>query len=192
MYPVYYTGGAFSAAYVLMSILSFIFSHILLAIQLVGFWFTYKKMNLPGWKGLIPFYNVYTLFEELWEKKYFWRSLIFCAICVASFIVGEVLFAVGGVFTYRPYPDASLGVTGLALLIIGIVFFVAAIVMLILAFVIYYKIYHKTAKAFGLKKAWVWGMIFVPYIMFPIIGFNRNIVYYGPVEHLEPVEEVQS
>ena len=181
MYPVFYSGGAVSAAYVLASVFSFLFSHILLALQLIGLWFTYKKMNLPGWKGLIPFYNIYTLFDELWETKYFWRSLIYTVIFAVCFIIGEVFIFVGGVFAYNSYPKASSGGTSLILMIVGVTFFIAAVVMLIMAFVIYFKVYHRTAKAFGLKTAWAWGMLFVPYIILPIIGFNRNIVYYGPM-----------
>lgn len=181
MYPIYYGGGVTTIMYALMSVLSFIFSNILLGVELIGCWFTFKKMDLPGWKGIIPIYNIYVLFEELWEIKYFWRGIIYAAVFAVSFIIGEILFAIGGIFSYTPYPDYSLATTSIVLLIIGIMFFVAALVTLIMSFVVFFKIYHKTAKAFGLKTAWVWGMIFVPYIIFPIIGFNRKIVYYGQI-----------
>ena len=189
MYPVYHAGGALSVIYIVMSLFSTIFSQILLAAELIGLWFTYKKMNLPGWKGIIPFYNFYILFEELWEVKHFWRMIIYCVIFTVSFIIGEVLMIVGGVFSYNVTPDASLSVSGIVFVILGILFFITALVMVIMMIVILVNIYRKTAKAFGLKKTWVWGLFFVPYIMFPIIGFNRKIVYYGPVEHLEKVEQ---
>lgn len=192
MFGLYYGGGAVSALYGIMSVLSFLFSHILLGVELIGFWFTYKKMNLPGWKGIIPFYNVYVLFDELWETKHFWRSLIYCGVFAVSFIIGEIFFFVGNVFSARGYRGDGFNMTSPVLLIIGLVFFAAALVMLVLAIMIYFKLYHMTAKAFGLKTAWVWGMLFVPYIIFPIIGFHKNIVYYGKVEHLEPVEEEKS
>lgn len=182
MFPYFYGyGGVASVLSVLMSVLSFITSNLLLGVQLIGCWFTYKKMNLPGWKGIIPLYNVYVLFEELWETKYFWRGVIYFAVFAVSFIIGEILFAVGGVYSLSAYPGSALGTSGMVTMIIGIFFFVAALVMLIMAFVVFFKIYHRTAKAFGLKTAWVWGMLFVPYIIFPIIGFNKNIVYYGPL-----------
>ena len=83
------------------------------------------------------------------------------------------------------YPGMPLPTSVIVVMIIGILFFIAALVMLILSFVVFFKIYHKTAKAFGLKTAWAWGMMFVPFIMFPIIGFNRNIVYYGPINTIK-------
>ena len=186
MFPIYYGyGGAASVLSVLMTIVSFIFSNLLLGVQLIGCWFTYKKMHLPGWKGIIPLYNVYVLFEELWETKYFWRGVICFGIFALSFITGEVIFTVGGVSSLAAYPGMPLPTSVIVTMIIGILFFIASLVMLIMSFVVFFKIYHKTAKAFGLKTAWVWGMLFVPYIMFPIIGFNRNIVYYGPVNTIK-------
>lgn len=189
MIGIYYGGGTVAAlALSVMSIISVIVSHILLAIQLVGCWFSFKKMDLPGWKGIIPIYNTYVLFSELWETGKFWRMIIFSCISAVSFIIGEILFAVAGIFSVHSYPEVTMGTAGLAMVIAGSVFLIAGIVMLVLAFILCLKIYKMTAKAFGLKTAWAWGMIFVPYIMFPIIGFNRNIVYYGKVEHLEPVD----
>ena len=186
MFPIYFGyGGAASILSVLMSVVFLIFSHLLLGVQLIGCWFTYKKMHLPGWKGIIPLYNVYVLFEELWETRFFWRGVIYFGIFALSFITGEVLFAVGGVSSLAVVPGVPLPTSVIVVMIIGILFFIAALVMLILSFVVFFKIYHKTAKAFGLKTAWAWGMMFVPYIMFPIIGFNRNIIYYGPINTIK-------
>lgn len=189
MYSIFFGGRIIPVWYSLIWVFNFILANILLGVELIGFWFTYKKMNIPGWKGIIPFYNVYALFEELWETKRFWRMVIFCGISAVSYIIGEVFLATGDGLSSRDFREAEYFSTNLVFLITGIVFLIIALVMLVLAFVICFKLYHKTTVAFGLKKAWVWGLIFVPYIMFPIIGFNKNIVYYGPIEHLEPVDQ---
>lgn len=36
--------------------------------SLVALWFIFKKMGREGWEAIIPFYNIYVLFEELYGK----------------------------------------------------------------------------------------------------------------------------
>lgn len=180
----YHAGGAYTALSFVSTMISVLFSHVLLAAELVGLWFTYRKMNLPGWKGIIPFYNVYIMFEELWEVKYFWRTIIYCVVFIVCFIPGEIMTVLGSVYASGASYNSSKDNTAVILLIIGVALLIAALVMLILSLVIYFKIYLKIARAFGLKTAWAWGMLFVPYIIFPIIGFNKKIVYYGKINHI--------
>ncbi len=39
---------------------------ILAIAALVGMWFVFVKMGRQGWEGIVPFYNLYVLFEELY------------------------------------------------------------------------------------------------------------------------------
>lgn len=145
------------------------------ALQLIGCWFTFKKMHLPGWKGIIPYYSTYVLFEKLWDVKMFWRMIIYLGVYTGTFIFGYILTALGGVFA------AEKSIAGIIVLIIGLLTLLASLVFIILMMVIQYRLYQRMAAAFGLQDGWAWGLLFVPYIMLPIIGFNRRIVYYGPV-----------
>lgn len=43
---------------------------------LVGTWQVFEKADEPGWKALIPGYNLYTLFSISWDAKYFWCFLV--------------------------------------------------------------------------------------------------------------------
>ena len=42
-------------------------------ISYVTSWFIFIKMGRKGWEGIIPFYNIYVLFEELYGNG--WRML---------------------------------------------------------------------------------------------------------------------
>lgn len=42
--------------------------------QMVANWFVYEKMGRKGWEGIVPFYNTYVLFEELYGNG--WKFLL--------------------------------------------------------------------------------------------------------------------
>lgn len=162
---------------VLYYMFTFLITNGIVILELIGLWFTFRKMHLPGWKGLIPFYSTYVLFDELWEKKHFWRVIIYLCISFGTSVIGSFLMTIGAVNAGSEFVNVLLIVLGASLLI-------ACLVFAVLSIVIEFKLFFKMAKAFGLKSAWAWGMIFVPFVMFPIIGFNRKIVYYGPVSQV--------
>ena len=72
----------------------------LAACAFVGSWFTFKKMGLPGWKGIIPFYNYYVLFDTVWEKKKFWRYITLLIITVGLCILYAIVLGVLAVAAY--------------------------------------------------------------------------------------------
>lgn len=166
--------------YTLTTVLSYLVANASVALQLVGSWFTYRKMGLPGWKGLIPYYSMYVLFEKLWDKKLFWRVIVYMIIFTCALLFGY-LFMMFGIMILA---SGSSQTAGIILLILGVLFLIASVVFMILALVIEFKLYKKMAHAFGLNDAWAWGLLFIPYVMLPIIGFHKNIVYYGPVNQL--------
>ncbi|MBQ3331090.1 MAG: hypothetical protein IJG87_07915 [Ruminococcus sp.] len=144
----------------------------------IGMWFTFKKMNLPGWKGIIPFYNYYVLFEKLWDIKMFWRMVIYTAVGAGSAIFGSLFITLGAVFA----AGGNAQPVGIILLILGAASLIASLVLIILLIVLEFQLFVRMAAAFALKRAWAWGMLFIPYVIFPIIGFHKGIVYYGPVQ----------
>ena len=52
-------------------------------LTLVANWKVYKKAGRPGWKCLIPIYNVYVLYDMVWETKQFW---IYVALMVGYYL----------------------------------------------------------------------------------------------------------
>lgn len=180
-------GGAFAVFWMIFAFSSVILSYAAVAAELVGNWFTFKKMNKPGWKGIIPFYNLYVLFEELWEVKEFWRVIIYLGVYLGTFITGYVFVILGTVFgATASYDSHYVGgaVLGVILGVLGILAILGSIVFVVLAIVKEYQLYKRMAWAFGLKNAWAWGLLFLSPVMLPIIGFNKNIVYYGPMRQV--------
>lgn len=56
---------------------------------LVASWRVYQKMGYQGWESIVPFYNVYVLFGELYGNG--WRFLLrVCQVfCVSKIMEGE-------------------------------------------------------------------------------------------------------
>lgn len=162
-------------------LMAFLMSNASIVLQLVGSWFTFKKMGMPGWKGLIPFYSTYCLFERLWDVKQFWRMIIYLCVYFGAVMFGFIFLAFGGAFAAGGRSYVGMGISGIVFIVLGVSMLIGAVVMLIMAIVLEFQLYKRLARAFVLKDAWAWGLLFVPFVMFPIIGFHKRICYYGPV-----------
>lgn len=53
-------------------------------------WKMYQKLNIPGWKYLIPYYSSYILFKKLREVKYFWITLPFSVVGSALMYISRI------------------------------------------------------------------------------------------------------
>lgn len=93
----------------------------------VGYWKVFVKAGKPGWGAIIPFYNMYCLYEISFGNG--WLFLLIFVPCVD-------------------------------------------IVMLIIMNV-------KLAQAFGQSGGFAVGLIFLPFIFVPMLGFG-NAQYNGP------------
>lgn len=112
-------------------------------LNIIGLFKIFQKMGMPGWKGIIPIYNTYGLYNVLWEKKYFWVYFV-AQLCL-------------GVFK----PDGSNLLVSLVIL-----------VMSVLTIVLGMKLYIKLAKAFGKGTGFgVLTFFFAP-ICLAILGFG--------------------
>ena len=93
---------------------------------IVAMWMIFKKAGKPGWAAIVPFYNIYTMYEITWGSG--WRFLM---------------------------------------LLIPFYNIVVAIQTQI-----------KLAKAFGKSGGFAVGLIFLPYVFNPILGFD-DAAYLG-------------
>ncbi len=88
-------------------VLEFIYSYfwlielILLAIVIMamaGNWLVFTKMGEPGWKGIVPFYNLYILFDKLYGNG------LYAAVYLVVFVpmLGTIALLIVNVYTqYR-------------------------------------------------------------------------------------------
>lgn len=123
---------------------------ILAIIETVGKWQVYKKMGIPAWKCLIPYYNNYVEYSTVWSKEIFFLWL---ALTIAEFIMPGM------------YEDIGLP---LRLIVIAITVGRMA-VMLIFC--------KKMAKAFDKGLGYTLGLFLLPFVFYPILGFSKNVYY---------------
>lgn len=109
------------------TLLFWLFWAVIAVIAIAAVWRIYKKADKPGWASIIPFYNMYVLFD----------------IALGNGILFLLLFV--------PFVNT---------------------IALIIA-------YYKLAKSFGKGIGFTIGIIFLPIIFLPILGFG-SAEYYGP------------
>ena len=167
----------------LSSIFSSIVSWAMTICQFIGFWFTFKKMGKPGWKGIIPFYNYYVLFDELWEKKKFTTYVILSA-CVLVLSVFCAVFMFICIFAGVISAESDMNGSGMILffvmLALTILSGIAMMVLIVFLIVLEFKLFNRLARAFGKSTGFAVGMVFVAPVFFMILGFDKS-EYYKPV-----------
>ena len=125
-----------------LALVSSLIQVVIILLNIIGLFKIYQKMGKPGWKGLIPFYNMYGLYDELWDKKYFWGYLLAQAVML------------------NPSSPS------------GLLFSVADLVLSVAMIVVVMKLYIKLAKAFGKGTGFgVLTFFFAP-ICLAVLGFG--------------------
>lgn len=113
------------------------------------YWKIFQKFGRKGWEGIIPIYNRYIFFNEVWDKKVFLMDLFFTFIGIA--------FAIA--FSYT-----EMFIYDLLVVFINIV-----------RFIIQFMFCNKTADVFGKGKYFGIWLAFFPIICYPILAFGRAI-----------------
>ena len=125
-----------------LALVSSLIQVVIILLNIIGLFKFYQKMGKPGWKGIIPFYNMYGLYDELWDKKYFWGYLLAQAVML------------------NPSSPS------------GLLFSVADLVLAVAMIVVVMKLYIKLAKAFGKGTGFgVLTFFFAP-ICLAVLGFG--------------------
>lgn len=137
-----------------------------LLLVLIGQAKTNNKAGRPGWHVIIPFLSQYTRAAIGGNIKNFWMLL-------ASIGISSVLGVLGTVL------NEALGQTiALIIALTSLPFGIAAIVFAV-------KIENGVARAFGKGKGFTAGLIFLPFIFNPILGFS-NVGYNGYIPEATP------
>ncbi len=153
------------------------------AAKYVGMWFTFKKMGIEGWRGIIPFYNMYVLFKKFLDVKSFVLYLVFRVCSIIGSVFGFIACYMGSIFLsfgveHRYSRDIeALSSVGVIAMIIGFLIVICALALVAVSMVFEFKLYRRLSDAFGLGSGWAWGLLFVPYVFFMILGFSKDIVY---------------
>lgn len=65
-------------------VVSYVISLIILILTLVGYWKMFVKAGKPGWASIIPFYNMYCMYDIAWGSG--WMFLLTFVPCV-NFVI---------------------------------------------------------------------------------------------------------
>ena len=123
------------------------------ALSLIGKYFIFEKMGMPGWKSLIPIYSDYLLFRELIGAGYFWgyiASALLAGSCSAFVTIGLV----SGVMEF--------------------LFIITAVAACTVTIAIQIKLAHSLSKSFGHGIGYTFGLVFIEPIMLMILGLGHN------------------
>ena len=120
-------------------------SLIFYVLLMIGWWKLFEKAGEPGWKSLIPVYNLYTVFKICWKPSAFWISLIASALPVGFMAAAEY----NGLFGF--------------LTLLGIVPFVIRAIRC-----------SKLASAYGHGTGFAVGLFFMEPIFVMILGYGAS------------------
>ncbi len=137
-------GGAYGVALV--------FILIWYALIIIAGWKIFKKAGEPGWKSLIPIYNVYILYKIAGIKKWFW--IMIAVACCIGFINGIISATAG------PDGNTAISVISAFSTIFG------------LGVNAYYSL--KMSKAFKHGIAFAIGLFIFEPIFMLILGFGAS------------------
>jgi hypothetical protein len=129
------------------------------ALLLVSMWNIYVKMGVPGWKCLVPYYNMWVLIDRLGKpRSWFWVyltvSMVYCVIYMRWMIAAQ------GLAPMSPITAAIVIPLMLA----------SSCVMMVYGVLIN----HALSKAFGYDAGYTVGLILLPIIFFPILAFGDS------------------
>lgn len=131
---------------------------ILFAFLLVAGWKIFKKAGEPGWKILIPIYNIYVMYKILDMTDWFWITLGVSLCC-------ELIIAP------NTAADGSINPTDTVSAMLVMIATIANLVVAIWASVLYSI---RLSKSFGHGKGYAFGIFFLPYIFWMILGFGES------------------
>ncbi len=139
------------------------FAIIFFILMVIANWKIFKKAGEPGWKSIIPIYNVYIMFKIVNMKSWFWW-LIAINICAS------IMFVIDG---FNPYmmTNAQMQAYNYAAHPMTIIALIILLVAEIWASITYA---YRTSKVFGHGICYTFGLIFLPNIFWLILAFDKS------------------
>lgn len=137
----------------------FIALYIALAIwvlYIIAFWKVFTKAGEPGWKSIIPIYNIYIFFKITWKKTVWFWVLLACSVVYAIMIS----------FGYNS--NGSMNIVGYLATIPSLAAAVISIIQLV-----------KASYAYGHGAGFAVGLVFLDWIFLLVLGFGSS-QYIGP------------
>ena len=133
-------------------------------LTVIASWKILQKAGEPGWKAIIPIYNIYMLYKIVGMSGWFWAEI------VCSFVLGIIMVADNTSETmYMTTAQLQAFDWGSHIpTLIGVI----ATCIFSLALQVIYSI--RTSKAFGHGGGFAAGLFFLPIIFWFILGFGSS------------------
>ena len=151
------------AGAVIGTTVAFIFIYYILVA--IATWRIFKKAGEPGWKSLIPIYNLYIMYKIVGMRTWFWLTL-------AISIIASIVWSLDGSLAVITYGTADeLAAFDWANHIPSVVALFVTFVVGIWVSVLFN---WRTSKAFGHGVGYFIGLLFLQPIFWLIIGFGSS------------------
>lgn len=140
------------------------FSLLFYVITVIATWRIFKKANEPGWKALIPIYNIYIMFKIAKMKNWFWWIILSTIALLVVMFFDKTL----EIFTMD---EASLSNYNWDL-------HLSTVVMIAITCTVYFwtEIVYawRTSKVFGHGLPFAIGLFFFQPIFWLILAFDHS------------------
>ncbi len=152
-------GGVAGATFGIIATIGIIF----FVLYVIASWKIFQKAGEPGWKALIPIYNVYIMFKIVNMKSWFWW-LIAMSICCNIMIAVDI----PGIYNMN---QSQLDAIDWGQHPMTIIATIISIVVTIWANITYS---WRTSKVFGHGVGYFIGLWLLPNIFWLILGFDKS------------------
>ena len=139
------------------------FAIIFYILMVIASWKILEKAGEPGWKALIPIYNVYMLYKIVGMKNWFWTTII------VSIVSSLIMTTLG----YNPNMMTANQIAAIEPAKMTFVYIIAiAELVFYIVMAVIYSI--RTSRAFGHGTGFAVGLFFLSSIFWLILGFGRS------------------
>lgn len=142
----------------------------------IASWKVHEKAGMPGWTGIIPYYNYYVRAEKIGMTDTFWKCLKIIALTFGASIVGSIVVAIVSATSIIGAEVTSESVLSIGIIITMVLSFMVAIacwVLMIWAIVQLVKIDIKFVSYFGKGTGFAVGMLLIPYVFYPMLAWGQ-------------------
>ena len=141
----------------------------------IASWKVHEKAGLPGWSGIIPYYNYYARASRVGMVDTFWKCLKILALTIGVSIVGTIVVVVVSAISLIGAEAAESVMTiGIILsTLLNLAVAISAWALMIWAIVQLVKIDIRFISYFGKGTGFAIGMLLVPYVFYPMLAWGQ-------------------
>lgn len=139
------------AAYILIVIAVIVIGFLLWLFIKICQWVIFQKAGQAGWKSLIPIYETFVMLRIIRRPQ--WWGMLIIGVSIVQLIISSLL------------EDSSNNSISLE-----IISSIATLIALIYSV----RITHGLSRSFGRGIGFTLGLLFLPYIFYPILAFGSS------------------